>query len=142
MISKAFMRFIFLSVVVLLFVGLAEAGGTYEAQLYGITQWTTTCSGGSRSYWDDMGDAWYNEITDSGFIFWLFGTDICLWGHCYDYFTKDHRWVNGNMTANPFTEQNDFPCGADRTYEDEGDAVMIFTHGGDDGEFWSGSSPH
>ncbi len=109
-------------------------GGTYEAQLYGITEWTSTCSGGSRSWWDDMGDAWYNEITDSGFS--IFG--VCLWGHCDDYFTRDRRWVNGSMSANPFTEQNTFTCGRDRTYVDEGDAALIFTHGGDDGLYWRG----
>ncbi len=136
--TKAFIRLMVLSVFVLLTVELAVAGGSYEAQVYGITEWTSTCSAGSRSYWDDMGDAWYNEITDPGFIYWFFGTDICLWGHCYDYFTKDRRWVNGYMTADPFTEQDDFSCGEDRTYEDEGDAVMIFTHGGDDGQYWRG----
>lgn len=114
------------------------AGGTYEAQLYAITQWTDTCYGGSRSWWDDMGDAWYDEITDSGFSWSFFGIDLCFWGHCDDYFTRDRRWVNGGMSGDEFTEENSFVCGTDRTYPDEGDAVMIATHGGDDGEYWRG----
>ena len=105
-----------------------------EAQLYGMTQWTSTCSGGTRNAWDNMGDAWYNEITDPGFE--LLG--LCLWGHCSDSFSKDRRKVNGTWDADLLMEQQLFAPGQDRTYIDEGDAIMIFTHGADLSNYWGG----
>lgn len=111
----------------------AQAG--YEAQLYGITQWTSTCSGGTRNSWDNMGDAWYDEITDKGWEF--FG--VCVLGHCDDAYQRDRRWVNGSMDADIFMEQQLHSGGLDRTYADDGDAVMIFTHGGDASNYWRGT---
>lgn len=106
----------------------------WEAQLYGMTQWTSTCPGGARSAWDNMGDAWYDEITNKGFNF--FG--IYLFGHGSDAFSRDRRMVDGYMDADIFTEQLLFAGGQDRSYADEGDAVMIFTHGGDWNNHWHG----
>ncbi|HOV85242.1 MAG TPA: DUF6345 domain-containing protein [Syntrophobacteraceae bacterium] len=116
--------------------GVALAGGgTYDAHLYAITQWTTTCSAGARDLWDDMGKAWYNEVTNSGFSF--FGW--CLWGHCDDYYNAARQWVDGAMSAAPFTDRTLFPAwGQDTSYVDIADAAMICTHGGDDGGYWRG----
>ena len=112
-----------------------SAHAAYEAQLYGITQWTSTCSGGTRNTWDDMGDAWYDEITYSGWEF----LGICILGHCDDAFQRDRRWVNGFMDADIFMEEQVFAGGQDRTYADDGDAVLIFTHGSDSSNHWRGS---
>ena len=105
-----------------------------EAQMYAITTWTSTCSGGSRSYWDDMCNAWYDEITDCGFNLWGW----CLWGHCDDCFSRDRSWINGSMSPVLFADQTLVSWGNDSSYLDEGDAAMICLHGGDNSGRWSG----
>jgi hypothetical protein len=113
----------------------AQAGpGSYEAHLYAITEYTAACPANNLSLWDDMGLAWYNEITDSGYSF----LGWCLWGHCDDYFTKDRLMINGGIKANLFTDPSLFAWGQDTTYLDEADAAMICTHGWDDGGYWAG----
>ncbi len=48
--------------------GALPASATrYEAHLYAITTWDGGCGGSTRNAWDDMGDAWYDEITNVGF---------------------------------------------------------------------------
>ncbi|NJM28864.1 MAG: hypothetical protein HC855_00855 [Rhizobiales bacterium] len=37
-----------------------------EAKMYAITIWNGGCGGSQRDAWDDMADAWYDEITDTG----------------------------------------------------------------------------
>lgn len=125
-----FISFI-LPLFMLIFAGVVQAR---EAQLYGMTQWTTTCPGGTRNAWDNMGDAWYNEITNTGIS--MFG--YCIWGHCSDAFSKDRRLVNGTWDADYLIEQQLFTPGADRSYIDEGDAALIFTHGADLSNYWGG----
>ncbi len=108
-----------------------------EAQLWGATEWPNSpCTGGARGYWDDMGDAWYDEITNTGFS--IFG--LCLWGHCDDAYSRDYRYVNGNLNADFFMETQLFPAGEDRHSNrvDEADAAMIFTHGADWNNAWHG----
>ncbi len=106
-----------------------------EAHMYAITTWDGGCSGSTRSLWDDMGDAWYDEITYVGFSMggW------CWWGHCDDAFSRDRRWVNGSMDNSMFTDPDSRACGTDYDYVDDADAAMICLHGGDDGGYWRGS---
>lgn len=106
-----------------------------EAQLYAITTWNSDCSGGDRSWWDDMGNAWYDEITDDGFSIGSW----CWWGHCDDAYSRDRRLVNGNFGNRLFADPDSLSGGQDHLYIDEGDAAMICTHGGDDGAYWRGS---
>ena len=114
----------------------AQAGpGSNEAHLYAITDWPAACPAGSRSLWDDMGLAWYDEITDSGFSIGSW----CLWGHCNDYFSRDRQMINGSIKANLFADTSLVAWGQDASYLDEADAAMICTHGGDDSDYWSGS---
>jgi len=125
-------------VLVLLMVVFSLAGlkktQAREAQVYAITDWISECPAGDRSWWDDMGDAWYDEITDCGVDF--FGW--CLLGHCGDCYSRDKRRVNGSMTPARFAEELDFTWAHDRTYVDEADAAMVCLHGGDDDDYWRG----
>jgi hypothetical protein len=107
-----------------------------EAQVYAITTWDSgDCSGSTRSLWDDMGDAWYDEITYIGFE--LFGW--CWWGHCDEAYSRDRRMVNGNIGNRLFTDPDMMSCGDDSLYVDDADAAMICMHGGDDSGYWRGS---
>jgi hypothetical protein len=54
-----------LAAVVSLIPGPASA--RLEAKMYAITVWNAGCSGSTRNTWDDMVDAWYDEITNEGF---------------------------------------------------------------------------
>ncbi len=107
----------------------------YEAHMYAITTWDGGCSGSTRSYWDDMGDAWYDEITMVGFGLGSW----CWWGHCDDAFSRDRRMVNGSIDNSMFTDPDSSACGTDYLYVDDADAAMICLHGGDDGGYWRGS---
>jgi len=107
-----------------------------EAKMFAITNWTSTCSAGSRSYWDDMCDAWYDEITNCGFKF--FGW--CVWGHCDSCFSRDGSWVNGYMSPAPFADPSLVSWGLDEYYLDEADAAIICLHGGDNNGRWRGKT--
>jgi hypothetical protein len=82
-----------------------------------------------------MADAWYDEISDSGAMF--FGW--CLWGHCYDYYTRDGRQVNGNIVNSQFADATVVSWGNDSSHMDEGDAVLVAWHGSESGNVYQGS---
>jgi hypothetical protein len=42
------------------------AQAALEAKMYAVTTWNAGCSGSTRSSWDDMAEAWYNDISISG----------------------------------------------------------------------------
>ena len=135
--KKSFRLFMFsFFITTLCLVITPETVTAREAQLFGITQWTSTCPGGTRNAWDNMGNAWYNEITDTGFNF--FG--LCIGGHCGDAYTRDYRMVNGSMKGDYFTERALFSHGQDSNSNriDSADAALIFTHGNDVADFWVG----
>ncbi|MEJ2125845.1 MAG: DUF6345 domain-containing protein [Alphaproteobacteria bacterium] len=115
-----------------LFSPMVNAG--YEAKSYAITTWNAGCAGGTRSYWDDMADAWYDEITDKGFSF--FGW--CWWGHCNDAYSRDGQYVNGNIVNSKFADSSVVPWGNDTSHLDEGDAVMMALHGWEGGNNYGG----
>lgn len=106
------------------------ASAAMEAQLYAITVWDADCNGGTRNAWDDMGDAWYNDITWEGFWFW---------GHGSDAYSRDRRVVNGNIADSWFTDTAKAAFGNDVTYLDEGDAVMLCTHGSESNGRYAGT---
>lgn len=103
-----------------------------EAKMYAITSWNSDCSANSLSLWDDLLDDWYNEITNDGFS--LFGW--CWWGHCSEAYSKDGRRVNGNMVNSLFADSSVVSWGNDTPNLDDGDAVMIATHGFDSSNNW------
>lgn len=106
-----------------------------EAKIYVVTRWDAGCPGGQRDWWDNMADAWYDEITDSGFSF----LGWCLWGHCKDAYSRDGRQVNGNIVNSRFADASVVTWGNDRRHLDEGDAVLVAWHGGEDGDVYRGS---
>ena len=106
------------------------AAQALEAQLYAITTWNAGCSGSTRNSWDDMGDEWYDAITDDDPTWW--------WGHGSEAYSRDRRQVNGNIADSWFTDTSLASFGNDRTYLDEGDAVMICTHGAESSGRWFG----
>ena len=103
----------------------------FEAQLYAITTWDAGCSGGTRTSWDDMGDAWYDEITDNS---WSGGS-----GHGYQAYTRDRRLIDGNIADSWFTDRSLINFGNDTAFLDEGDAAMVCTHGSEISGRWAGT---
>ena len=91
-----------------------------EAKMYGVDNWTTTCTGGARS-WSAMVDRWYNEITSHGWYY------------------KDGRFVDTGMDRDPFCDPDSGAANCvDYNRIDDGDAVMIFMHGSDKDNHWRG----
>lgn len=113
----------------------AGAASALEAKMYAVTTWNAGCSGATRSDWDDMVKAWYNNVTNSGTS--IFGW--CLFGHCGDAYTKDGSLINGNVVNSLFADASRVPWGNDYTHMDGADAVMIGLHGADVNNGWSGS---
>jgi hypothetical protein len=130
-----------LSVVLLTTVGLTglvlagPASAGREAKMYAVTVWDGGCAGGTRNAWDDMADAWYDEITRRGFGFW----GRCFWGHCGDAYRRDGRQVNGNIVNSQFADASVVAWGNDTAHLDEGDAVLVAWHGGETGDVYRGS---
>ncbi len=94
-----------------------------EAKMFAITQWTTECSGGTRSWWDDMARAWYDEATSHGVFY------------------KDGAYVDGTMSRGRFCDP-DAPVStscSDYSYLDDADAAIIALHGADSNKHWVGS---
>ena len=113
----------------------STASAQYEAKMYAISIWNAGCTGGQRDDWDNMVDAWYDEITNDGFS--IFGW--CVWGHCDDAFSRDGRVVNDSIANSWFADRDVVTWGSDTSRLDEGDAVMIGTHGADSSNVWSGT---
>jgi hypothetical protein len=113
--------------------GAAQA--RLEAKMYAVTVWNAGCAGSTRSTWDDMVAAWYDEITNQGFS--IFGW--CVSGHCGDAFSRDGSTVDGNIVNSMFADASVVAWGNDTAHLDEGDAVMIGLHGADSSGVWSGS---
>jgi len=115
------------------FMGTAEA--REEAKMYAITTWNGGCGGSTRTWWDNMADAWYDEITNQGFSF--FGW--CVSGHCGDAYSRDGRRVNGNIVNSLFADASVVTWGNDTANMDEGDAVLGAWHGAETGNIYRGS---
>lgn len=106
-----------------------------EAKMYAITTWNAGCGGGPRDSWDDMAEAWYDEITSTGFE--VFGS--CFFGHCNDAFSRDGKQVNGNTVNSQFADDSIVDWGNDTSHMDEGDAVLVAWHGSESGDVYLGS---
>jgi len=113
----------------------APAEARMEAKMYAVTTWDAGCAGGARSWWDDMADAWYDEISDSGFS--IFGA--CLWGHCSDYYSRSGSQVNGSMVNSRFADAAVVAWGNDNNHMETADAVLVAWHGSESGNVYQGS---
>ena len=81
------------------------------------------CGGADRGSWDNMVDAWYEEMDDRGH-------------------TRDGEFYDGNMTIQRFCDPDAAvgignPCD-DHLFVDEADVAMFATHGTDSGDHWAG----
>lgn len=111
------------------------ANAAREAKVYAITTWNASCGGSTRNWWDDMADAWYNEITDTGFSF--FG--LCLSGHCHDAYSRDGKQYDGNIVNSLFADKSVVAWGRDDINLDEADAALVAWHGSESGNVYRGS---
>jgi hypothetical protein len=103
---------------------LSTGAGALEVKIFSIGDFVPSasggCGGGDRSHWPAMVDEWYDEMGRRGHI-------------------KDGDYRNGSMTIQRFCDP-DWTSGCnDHNYWDEGDAVMIGTHGADAGDHWVGT---
>lgn len=105
------------------FLAPAPAAADREAKMFAITDWDDdVCPGGDRPSWDNMADAWYDEITDhSGWY-------------------KAGSYVNGDMNRSRFCDPDTGLAGCnDGAYLDAADAAIIALHGADSGNHWRGT---
>ena len=116
-------RFILLIPLVVLF-GLILNGCVSKARLYGVTTWDGGCAATSLADWDDMGLAWYNEITNTS--------------HTGAY-SKDGQFINGNIVDSMFTDAGVVAWGNDHNNIDLAHAAMMFMHGSENSDRWQGS---
>jgi hypothetical protein len=118
-------RSAFLVVAIASALGLAASAvaNHLEAKLYAIDNFSVGCGGADRC-WTSMLDDWYNEMDDHG------------WYH------RDGRSVDTffgtPMSATIFADPDQEAGGRDDESVDEGDAVMIGTHGSDSDNRWRG----
>jgi len=108
-----------------------SAEAVEEAQLYCITNWSSDCSGSTLQYWDDLGDAWYDDINDA-LTRWLHLGDIDL------YYSQDRREVNTSIADSWFIDRDAKSWGLDACYLDEGDAALVCLHGSEKYGRWRG----
>ena len=105
-------------------VGRPAIADPLAAKMYAITKWDAGCSGAERDSWDDMADAWYQEITDSS---WYYHAGSAVNGSIQNLWFSDSSLVSG---AN------------DSAHLDGTDAAIIAWHGADSGGpsgVWRGS---
>ena len=104
------------------------ASARFEAKMYAVTVWNAGCAGSTRGTWDDMVDAWYDEITDAGLRDLRLVRERPLRRRLLP--RRLASWTARSPTAgSPTASVVSF--GADTTRLDDGDAVMIGLHGAD-----------
>lgn len=86
--------------------------------------WNAGCAATNLSLWDDMGLAWYNEVTDTA--------------HSGAY-TQDGQTIDGNIVDSLFTDTSAVNWGNDHNNIDIADAALIFMHGSENNDRWQGS---
>ncbi len=101
-----------------------------EANIRVVTNWNAGCSGSARDRWDDMGDHWYDEITDDA---------STPWGHGSAHYARSGRQVNGNIVDSDFVDSENQAWGTDII--DQSDALWVGMHGGNNStdHRWRGS---
>ncbi len=115
-----------------------------EAMVRVITTWDKGCSGASRGPWDDMAQAWYDEITNDAAAPGGHGG-----GSWYPDGFFNHSWTTAPggrlhyVVDSDFTDPDLVAWGKDYQHDkpDEVDAFLIATHGGSGGTngSWSAS---
>ncbi len=94
-----------------------------EAAIYVVTRWDQDCDADRRSEWDDMVEAWFNEIGNDGAL---------PGGHGADAWTMAGWNINGHAFDSDFVDPDNEAWGDDINHADVVDALMIGLHGGND----------
>ncbi len=95
-----------------------EISQAASARSSAITLWDGNCSGGTRSWWDDMCMKWRKRMGSNGWSQW---------------------WRNYSLVkVDRFTDSTVAAYGNDHTNIDGGDAALLCTHGGWDDDGWWG----
>lgn len=109
--------------------GSVPSSGEKEAQVLVISKWNGDCDASNRTAWDNMCDAWYDEISDSS--------------HGSKAWVADGFRKNDGVSDDDFCDVDVVDWGADNGGGDvdEGDAVLIGLHGseGSSTSDWYGS---
>lgn len=95
-----------------------------QARSSSITKWSSECSGGERSYWDDMCMKWRKKLGAKGWSQW---------------------WANYELaTVSRFVDPSIANWGFDNAGNgfDRGTAALMCLHGGHDGTGWWGLMHH
>lgn len=117
-----------------------------EAMVRVVTDYHLGCDGGTRTSWDNMAAAWYEEITNGAAA--PAGHGGASWFNDGFYHQQWMTFENGLWKTNyivdsDFTDPNLVAWGRDYQYDkpDEVDAFMLATHGGGGGlnNSWSAS---
>ncbi|MBI4581432.1 MAG: hypothetical protein HY718_17145 [Planctomycetes bacterium] len=112
--------------------GANPPAGERKAVVRVITRWNSDCDGNTRGDWDNMLDAWYDEIADG---------DGIPDGHGAKAWSKDGFYQNGNIVDSDFTDPNIVTWGNDDADDrlDEDDVCLVGLHGSEssDAERWT-----
>lgn len=105
---------------------LSQAHTAYAAQARSssVTSWSAECSGGSRSWWDDMCMSWRHKLNSKGWSQWWANYEKVTVGRYAD--PSINNWAYDNSGS-----------GFDR-----GTASLLCTHGGYDDTGWWGLMHH
>lgn len=96
-----------------------------EARIRVVTTWNAGCSGSTVDEWDNMGEAWYDEITDDA---------IVPFGHGSAHYRRSGTQVNGNIVDSDFVDPDNQTWGNDDAVVDASDALWVGMHGGNDSD--------
>jgi hypothetical protein len=115
---------LFLAVLAAASVGVTPESKERETVVRVVTRWDSDCDGGNRSAWDDMADAWYDEITND---------DSEPNGQGSRAWWKGGFYHNGEIIDGDFTDPDIVSWGNDDGTDrlDKADAYMVALHGGD-----------
>lgn len=104
-----------------------------EALVLVVSKWNAGCDASNRYAWDNMTDAWYEDITDSR---------STPRGHSGRAWRRDGFYKNGDIVDSRFTDSSLASWGDDDDTDnlDDVDAVMVGLHGThDSNDDWIGA---
>jgi len=115
-----------------------------EAMVRAVTVWDQNCTGSTRSSWDDMAAAWYNELTNGA------PAPAGHGGACWNktaFYSNSFNVFTGNLLQTQYIVDSDFTdkdlvsWGKDHTHYrlDDVDAAMVALHGSPLNGGWAGS---
>jgi hypothetical protein len=95
-----------------------------EAGMYAITTWDEDCDGDTRSAWDNLVSAWFNELRNDDPI--PDGHGPAAWSRLFG-----QIYADGLTFDSDFVDPDNQAWGNDTGHADAVDALMVGLHGGD-----------